>query len=86
MTASRLSCEVSRKDTVRDLDDMPNPLPGRPQVSLITQADFIPLHETHICNRIHSGSYYATKFQFGLLYTHQIVMHKHLQNPSNIQP
>lgn len=40
----------SVKDTVRDFDDMTDAFPQRGQVSLVSQADLITLHQPHICD------------------------------------
>lgn len=37
------------KDTIRDFDDMANSFPQWCQITLVTQADFITLHQSHIC-------------------------------------
>lgn len=37
------------KDTVRDFDDVANAFPEWSQVTLVSQADFITLHQPHIC-------------------------------------
>jgi len=41
----------SVKDTVGDFDDVSDAFPQRGEVSLVAQADLIPLHQPHIWDR-----------------------------------
>lgn len=40
-----------KKDTVGNFDDVPNAFPRWCQVSFVSQANFISLHQSHICRK-----------------------------------